>query len=247
MYNSLNNPLTESALTQVNKEYQIYTLLTVALISLQLICNTIEPVVLQISLFKIPMSAIFYVISFAICDVVTENFGFKLAVRITVLNVISQLIYCGIAATIFLVPEQFHTMQSEEYFHTLFRFLSVELLSSIASLLIAMIANDYIINKLKLVFLGKGFWWRTIVSTLIGEIIMLNIDYNIAFLGKQNLLEIQHMIFSAMTYKTLAAFLLALPATLLSRYISSRVFILKPNMHEKPVFFTDLKNALLFR
>jgi uncharacterized PurR-regulated membrane protein YhhQ (DUF165 family) len=92
MYSLASKNLDEFAVQQVNKEYQIYFLFVVFIISLQLICNTIEPIILTIGTFKIPASAVFYVLSFAISDVITENFGFKLAVRATVLNVIAQLI-----------------------------------------------------------------------------------------------------------------------------------------------------------
>lgn len=247
MCNSSNNMLEESAAIQINKEYQIYFLFVVFLISLQLICNTIEPIILTLGKFKIPASAVFYVLSFAISDIITEVFGFKLAVRATVLNVISQLIYCSIAATIFLVPKSFQTLHAAESFQYIFHFLSLELLSSISALLIAMIANDYIINRLKLIFLGKGFWWRTIISTVIGEIIMLNIDYNTTFFGEKSLLEIQYLIFCAMAYKIIAAVVLALPVAMLAKYISNNVFFMKPNMNHKTYIITDLKNAILLK
>jgi len=234
-------------ITQLNKEYQIYFMFVVCLISLQLICNTIEPIIFSFGILKIPASAIFYVLSFAVSDVITENFGFKLAVRATVLNIISQFIYCGIATAVFLMPKKFQTTDAADSFQYIFHFISLELISSIVALLIAMIANDYIINRLKLVFLGKGFWWRTIVSTVTGEIVMLNIDYNITFMYEKSFSVIQQLIFSAMIYKTIAAFILALPIALLSKYISNNVFFLKPSMNQKISLLTDLKNAIAFK
>jgi uncharacterized integral membrane protein (TIGR00697 family) len=249
MYNLTNRITDDTAVLQVNKEYQIYFLLVVFLISLQLICNTIEPIIFIFSGFKIPASALFYVFSFAVCDIITENFGFKLAVRATILNVIAQLTYCGIATMVILIPKEYQADSSHasESFQYIFHFLSLELLSSILSLLISMVTNDYLINKLKLIFLGKGFWWRTIISTILGEIVMLNIDYNITFLDKKNLIEIQHLIFNAMSYKVLAALFLAFPSAILSSRIGKNLFFLKPNMNQKTRIVTELKNAVLFR
>lgn len=247
MYSLANKSTDEYLVLQVNKEYQIYFLFVVFIISLQLICNTIEPIIFTFGMFKVPASALFYVLSFAISDVITENFGFKLAVRATVLNVIAQLIYCGIAAIVFIVPKQYQATQAADSFQYIFHFLSFELWSSILALLISMIVNDYLINRLKLLFLGRGFWWRTIVSTVFGEIVMLNIDYNVTFFGTKNFAEIQYLILGAMIYKVMAAFVLALPAAALSNFISERVFYLRPSMNQKTRLVTELKHAVLFR
>jgi len=247
MYSLASKNIDEFAVNQVNKEYQIYFMFVVFIISLQLICNTIEPIIFNFNAFQLPASAVFYVLSFAICDIITENFGFKLAVRATILNVVAQLIYCGIAAIVFLVPKEYQTAQAAESFQFIFRFLSYELWSSIFALLVSMITNDYIINRLKLLFLGRGFWWRTIVSTVLGEIVMLNLDYNVTFLGHKSLSQVQYLIFGAMTYKVVAAFILAFPAALLSSYVSQKVYFLKPNMNQKTHLMAELKNAILFR
>lgn len=247
MYNLTNRAFDEAAVYQINKEYQIYFLFVISLISLQLICNTIEPIILNFDSIKIPASAVFYVFSFTICDVITENFGFKLAVRATILNIIAQLIYCGIAFIVFFIPKKFQAEHAANSFQYIFHFLSLELLSSILSLLVSMITNDYLINKLKLIFLGKGFWWRTIVSTVLGEIVMLNIDYNITFFGERGSSEIQKLIIMAMVYKVIAAFILALPATLLSSYIAKNVFFLNSQMNQKTRLIKELRNAILLK
>lgn len=247
MYSFVNKNIDELAIYQVNREYQIYFVFVVFLISLQLICNTIEPIILSVGHFRLPASAIFYVLSFAICDVITENFGFKLAIRATVLNVIAQIIYCGIAAIVFLIPKEYQGIEAAMSFRTIFHFLSFELVGSVLALLVSMITNDYLINRLKFIFLGKGFWWRTIVATVMGEIVMLNIDYNITFFSVKSMLDIQYLILGAMIYKTIAACVLSLPATLLSEYVSQKVYILKPNMNIKINYLRELKNAILFR
>jgi uncharacterized PurR-regulated membrane protein YhhQ (DUF165 family) len=247
MYSLVNKNIDDGAIQQINKEYQIYFLFVVFIVSLQLICNTIEPIIFSYGSFRAPASSIFYVLSFTVSDIITENFGFKLAVRATVLNVIAQFIYCGIAAIVYIAPKQYLDSHAVNSFQYMFQFLSFELLGSIFSLVIAMITNDYLINKLKLIFLGRGFWWRTIVSTVLGEIIMLNIDYNITFMSSKSLSEIQHLIFSAMSYKVTAAFLLALPAAALSRYVGRNIFYLRQSMNQKTYLIKELKHALLFR
>jgi hypothetical protein len=148
---------------------------------------------------------------------------------------------------IYLVPKEFQAVQASDSFQYIFQFLSLELWSSILALLISMITNDYLINRLKHLFLGRGFWWRTIVSTVLGEIVMLNIDYNITFFGHKSFSEIQYLIFGAMSYKVLAAFILALPAAALSSFINNKVYFLRPNMNHKTHLLKELKNAVLFR
>lgn len=247
MSNFQNNYPANINIEKIHREYQIYFLLVTILIGLQLICNTIEPLIYSFGYLKIPASALFYVLSFAISDILTENFGFKLAVRATVFNVISQLIFCGIASIIHFIPDKFHAPGFDENFRILPHYLSLELIGSIVSLLAALIANDYIISRLKIIFLGKGFWWRTIVSTIIGEVIMLNIDYNLVFYGQLNVFEIQRLIFSSMIYKTIAAFILALPSAILSDHIAKYIYILKPNLNYKPTLLMDLKNVFIFK
>src|SRR5260370_179817 len=126
MYSLANKSTDEYVVLQLNKEYQIYFMFVVFIISLQLICNTIEPIIFSYGAFRVPASALFYVVSFGISDVITENFGFKLAVRATVLNIIAQLIYCGIAAIVFIFPKQYQAQQAAESFQYIFHFLSFE-------------------------------------------------------------------------------------------------------------------------
>lgn len=235
-----------ATINQINKEYQIYFLLVTMLVSLQLICNTIEPIIVSIGVFTLPASAVFYVLSFAISDILTENFGFRLAVRASLFNAIAQFIFCGIATAVYFLPKEFESSKYFDGFSYLFHFISLELIGSVFSLLISMIANDYIIDKLKHIFLGKGFWWRTIVSTIIGELIMLNIDYNITFFAKRNFIEIQKLIINAMEYKILAAFILAIPSSMISKKINKNVTLTNARLNCKTNTFLEIKDAFTF-
>ena len=66
------------------------------------------------------------------------------------------------------------------YFFTL---MSREFLSSTVALIAAKTANDFFIVYLRNVLAGRFFGIRTILSTVIGEIIMLELDYNYSFHG----------------------------------------------------------------
>lgn len=247
MYSSNSHMISISRTNQLAREYQIYFFLATCIISIQLICNTIEPIIFTTGWFSIPASAIFYVLSFAISDIITENFGFNLAVHAVIFNIFAQITYCGIAAVVSSMTQINGIFHAGVSIHHTFHFLTLELISSTLSILVSMIANDYILNRLKFIFLGKGFWWRTIFSTAIGEIVMLNIDYNITFYGTKSFFQIEHLILNAMAYKVIAAFVLAVPADQISRFIAKRIFILTPANHSSRGLFSEIKNAIFFK
>ncbi len=111
---------------KIRKEYHIYITFVIFLISLQLICNLIEPITINFGYFKLPASALFYVFSFAASDIITENFGFKMAVSATYYNIIAQIVFCGIAAVVnYGLPTHFDSNQGEATFHYFFPFFLI--------------------------------------------------------------------------------------------------------------------------
>lgn len=221
-------------INQIQKELKIYTLSVVALCSLQLICNVLEPGKINLYFFFVPTSALYYVISFVISGIIVEEYGFKMAVKATYYNVISQIIFCGIAFVTlqFLKPTytSYGVKVSQDYF---FHFLSLELFGSLLSLVVSKVTTEYIVEKLRSFLILSPFWIRLTIATIIGEIVMLNIDYNITFFKSKNIHEIEFLVLGAMVYKTIAALLLSYPATIIKNIISKQVVLLKDNSTNK--------------
>ena len=215
-------------------------LCVVSVASLSIICNIIMGVEVHIPLYftvmRIPASALFYVLTFMICDIVAEIYGFEKAVRVTVYNVIAQVITCGIVFfLVYLMPASMDR-QSESimYFFTL---MSREFLSSTFALVAAKTVNDFFIVYLRDLLARRFFGIRTILSTVVGEIVMLEIDYNYSFRGLKSWADIQILIGSAMIYKTIAAIILAFPAVLIANYLRRIVVLTVPAKKKQRVYF----------
>lgn len=217
--------ISQSNLKQISIEYHIYFFFVTLLIALQLVCNLIIGVQTTIFGFNITASAIFYVFSFAISDLIAERYGFERAVKATVYNLISQIIFCGITLIVVIYFEINISSQggaSVKYFYDI---VAREFFSSTLSLIVGKTANDFFI-----VYFGRKLMWkffaiRTIVCTIIGEIVMLQIDYNITFFGVRNYHDIQKLIFVAMIYKVIMAILLSAPTAFLAKALKSKVYL----------------------
>jgi len=222
---------------QIHKEFNIYILFVVALVSLQLICNLIIGVEVKIYTFTITASALFYALSFTLSDLVAEVYGFEKAVRATVYNIYSQIIFCGIAFVVvhYLEPTvSDEGAQSVNYFYNL---IAREFFSSTLSLIAGKTANDLLIVYLGRKLLWRMFALRTIFCTICGEIVMLQIDYNITFFGHKSPLHIQKLILAAMSYKLVAAVLLAYPAAYLANHLKNKISLtISRRAEERPSF-----------
>ncbi|WP_119344007.1 VUT family protein [Facilibium subflavum] len=223
--------INQTQLKQINKENNIYILFVVAVASLSIICNLIMGVEVIIPVYftqlTVPASALFYVLTFMFCDLVAEIYGFEKAVRVTVYNVIAQAITCGIVfALLNWLPANIDK-QSESimYFFTL---MSREFISSTLALIAAKTLNDFFIVYLRDKLAGRFFGIRTILSTVVGEIVMLEIDYNYSFRHLKSPLEIQKLIWSAMVYKMIAAVLLAFVAVHIANYLRKNIILTIP-------------------
>lgn len=213
---------------QIHKEFNIYILFVVSLVSLQLICNLIIGVEVKIYSFAITASALFYALSFTLSDLVAEIYGFEKAVRATVYNIYSQIIFCGIAfVVVHFLEVNFagEGAQSVNYFYNL---IAREFFSSTLSLIAGKTANDLLIVYLGRKLLWRMFALRTIFCTICGEVVMLQIDYNITFFGHKSPLHIQQLILAAMSYKLIAAVLLAYPATYVATQLKKKVSLTVP-------------------
>ena len=223
--------INQSQLKQINTENNIYLLFVVLVVSLSIICNIIMGVEVHVPVYftvmKIPAAALFYVLTFMICDIVAEIYGFEKAIRVTVYNVIAQAVTCGIVFSLLYILPAHIDKQNESimYFFTL---MSREFLSSTLALIAAKTANDFFIVYLRNILAGRFFGIRTILSTVIGEIVMLELDYNYSFHGLKSWSHIQVMIWSAMTYKMLAAIVLAVPAVIIANYLRRIIILTVP-------------------
>ncbi|MCL9780642.1 VUT family protein [Vibrio sp. S4M6] len=225
----------ESSLTpdqrarKLEKEYSIYNLLVVFLIILQLVCDIIIPITLKTPVLIAPISAVFFMFSFLVSDILTDNFGFERAVKATFFSCVAQVIFCVILGlAIYVLPTDFHGEQHRQAYLYIFSFVNIIVVSSIISSLASKALNDYLMSKMRDFYFNIHFIWRSIISTVIGETLMLNIAYNITFFGRYSFLHIQGMILSSMAIKFVGAVILAVPGYMISKWLSRHIELLKP-------------------
>lgn len=165
-------------------------------------------------------SAIYiYPLSYLICDVVTEVYGYKIC---------RQLIWCGIIAWLmagifiefvtYLRPPSFWRSYAEQYDYIMGSYLRYAY-SSAAGVLLGQFLNSYLISKLKIFVKGRYFWLRSVISTFVGDGITIFIALLFIYYGRMPISNVFEIIFYEIIINVIYCGVIAIPAVFLVRFL----------------------------
>jgi uncharacterized integral membrane protein (TIGR00697 family) len=166
-------------------------------------------------------ATIIFPITYLLSDIITEVYGYSMARKIIWLGLACEMVFALLIKFILTIPYSKNFPYQPEYkdiFDPILRFVASGIIADIAS----SFANVYIISKLKILLKGKGFIWRSIASTAIGELIMNIIICILAFSSVASFLVVFKLIVSAYTLEMFYAFIFVFPAWMI-------ILILKRN------------------
>ncbi len=164
--------------------------------------NVISSKMMAIGSITLPSAVLLFPITYIVGDIMTEVYGFEKARLIIwagfACNLFAVLIFM---LTVILPYPDFWTNQ-DAYVAVLSTTPRI-LLASLTGYLFGEFSNSIVLSKLKVVTKGKRLWLRTILSTVVGELLDSIIFITIAFIGTMDIVELLKMILFQYLFKVL--------------------------------------------
>lgn len=179
-----------------------FTFLTVMFISLMLISNLLAVKVITVFGITMTPGIFIYPFSFMLGDVLTELYGFKNTKRVIWIGFLVQasLIVFSQLAIISPYPPFW---EGQEAMELVFGTTPQIVIGSLAAFVLGGLVNSKIMDIFRVKHEGKHLWFRTILSSIFGEIVDSLIFVPIAFLGRMPIGALLLMIVTQVVVKTL--------------------------------------------
>lgn len=165
-------------------------------------------------------ATILFPLTYVLGDVVSEVYGWGISMRIVWIGLFCEAFFAGCIILVIHLPSYGIGHYQREYTDILgniwlFVFAGI-VADSIAGLL-----NVYFISKYKVLWGGKTFWIRSVLSTCISEFILIFITVMIAFTSDINIKEAIHVFWDAYKLEIVYAMIFAFPAQLLVSFLKN--------------------------
>ncbi len=164
------------------KSYKYLGLITTLYIAFQLISDVTAGKIVQLGIFTVSATVLYFPITYIFADVLTEVYGYSKARNVVWQAFLASIIAGLIYQLVVWLPPAIGFGANDAY---------VRVLSSVPRILLGGwiavwaggITNDYILAKMKIWTKGKYLWTRTIGSTIVGEGVNTVLFYTIALSG----------------------------------------------------------------
>ena len=178
-------------------------------------------------------------LSYAIADVITEVYGYKIARQIIWSALIAGCIFCIALKFVSALPPPAFWKKQNSYEIVFSHILRAYFATTIASLA-GSFANIYIISRWKILMYGKYFWFRSLFSTGIGELFFSVIGGTLAYSGIEPWSKIVFLMLDGYLFKMIYAFIAVCPATLLVFCLkrAENIDIYDTNINYNPLSFS---------
>lgn len=157
-------------------------------------------------------------ITFSICDIVGEVYGYAYPRLFIWIGVIAEFIFSLVVISVSHLPAPVffeHAASYQVVFDPTLRYVGAGLLG----LLIGEFANVYLLAKWKVILKGRFFIFRSIVSTAFGQALLTIVVDILNYAGKISSGGLGWMMLCGYFWKLCCASLMAFPAWLLVRYL----------------------------
>lgn len=159
-------------------------------------------------------ATILFPLTYVIGDVVSEVYGWGISMRLVWFGLICEAIFALCILTIIHLPNFGIGIYQDEYVHVLGH-IGLFVFAGIIANTVSGLLNVYFISKYKVLWHGKLFWIRSIISTCISEFILILITVLIAFLPELQFTETMHVFVDAYKLEVIYAIIFVTPAQLL--------------------------------
>jgi len=214
-------------LSQINDSdtYSISAYKYITFLSMLYLACELASLVLSYKIIKLPLffgaaASLIFPITYTWNDIITEVYGFKTTKKIIWFVFVCD--YLFVFLIFFAIQAPSPLFHQEESYNLVLGSLWRSLSSEMIGVLVGAFINSAIISKWKIITHGRFFWFRSICSSAIGELIMLLISVPLALYGTLNTKEIITLILYAYSYKIIFAIIISGPANYLAHKLKSK-------------------------
>ena len=194
----------------------VYVWLAVAFCVCLVTSNLFVPRLWQVGKLPLQLSGavIIFPISFIINDLLTEVYGYRKAMHVIWMGFVLSAFVAVAAQLVSWLPKPIYPENQEvaASFNKLFGLVPRTTCASLLAFIFGSHMNAWVMSRMKVLQKGRGFGWRAILSTIVGELCDSVIFYPLAFLGVMPVGAIASIILTQVTVKTLYEVLI-LPVT----------------------------------
>ena len=137
-------------------------------ITFQLVSDITAGKIVQLGMFTVSATVLYFPITYIIADLLTEVYGYSKARSVVWMVLISSVIAGIIYSIVVSLPPANGFDANDAYTRVLGQIPRI-LVGGWIAVFIGGILNDYILAKMKIWTKGKHLWTRTIGSTIVGE------------------------------------------------------------------------------
>jgi hypothetical protein len=159
-------------------------------------------------------ATILFPLTYVLGDVVSEVYGWGISMRIVWFGLFSEAFFALCILLVIHLPSSSVGHYQSEYRNILGN-IWLFVFAGIVADAIAGLLNVYFISRYKVLWGGKTFWVRSVLSTCIAEFILIFITVIIAFTPEIHLKETLHVFWDAYKLEIVYAMIFAIPAQFL--------------------------------
>ncbi len=169
-------------------------------------------------------AVVIFPISYIINDLLTEVYGYRKAMKVIWMGFVMSAFVALAAGLVSILPAPIYEDSQEiaENFNSLFGLIPRTTAASLVAFILGSHMNAWVLSSMKIATKGKGFGWRAIVSSLVGELSDSVIFYPLAFLGTMPFKTILSIIVTQVTVKTLYEVVILPVTALISRKLKAK-------------------------
>lgn len=150
------------------KSYKYLGLITTLYIAFQLISDVTAGKIVQLGIFTVSATVLYFPITYIFSDILTEVYGYAKA-RSVVWQALLASILAGLIYQLVVWLPPAIGFDANDAFTRVLGSVPRILLGGWVAVWVGGILNDYILAKMKVWTKGKHLWLRTITSTIVGE------------------------------------------------------------------------------
>ena len=198
------------------KNFKYIGLITVLYITMQLVSDVTAGKIVQLGMFTVSATVLYFPITYIFSDVLTEVYGYAQARRV-IWMVLASFVLAGLLYQLVVMLPAATGFDAAPAYARVLGSVPRILLGGWIAIWVGGMLNDYVLAKMKIWTSGKHLWARTIGSTIVGEGANTVLFYSIALyavlpnsllissiLSGWFLKVLVEVIFTPVTYKVIA-------------------------------------------